>query len=67
MEYIQLQFNLGPAHMQKQIFDLECSMGKVRRKLFAEMQEVRKQYAQLLKEHEDLKLQIQEMSLVSQS
>jgi regulator of replication initiation timing len=67
MTSVQLQFDLGPINVQHQIAELEMSMGKVRRKLFAEMQEVKNQYAELLKEHEALKLQLQALSPLSQS
>lgn len=67
MTSVQLQFDLGPTHVQHQIAELEISMGKVRRKLFAEMQEVKNQYAELLKEHEAIKLQLQALSPLSRS
>ncbi len=63
MHQIQLEFNLDnlskeQAHLsilQKQIDDLNESMGKVRRKLFCEISELKKSYSELRKENHELK------------
>ena len=63
MEYVQLEFNVENktpeevwmSMMQKQI-DLVCeSAGKVRRKLFSEMGEMKKLYSELKQENQELK------------
>ncbi len=46
---------------QQQLNLMNESMGKVRRKLFAEIGEVKKLYANLLAENESLKLQIRQI------
>ena len=68
-EHIQLELNFQQKTseemtlclMQKQIDEMHESMGKVRRKLFGEMGEVKKAYAILLAEHEGLKSQLSAM------
>ena len=63
---IQLEFNLeslSPEQltlvtMQKQLEIMNDSMGKVRRKLFAELGEVKKMYQQMKMENDDLKSKI---------
>jgi hypothetical protein len=65
-EHIQLELNFQDktpeemtlSLMQKKIDEMSESMGKVRRKLFGEMGEVKKAYANLLVEHESLKTQL---------
>lgn len=65
----QLEFNfenkteqeLEILQMQKLIKDLDESMGKVRRKLFAEMGVLNKKFSELSKENEELKEKIREM------
>lgn len=60
---MQLEFNfdnktpeeLKLEEMQKQIDELNESMGKVRRKLFAEMGEIKKLYMEMKNENELLK------------
>lgn len=47
--------------MQKQIDEMNESMGKVRRKLFSQMGELNKRVDELLKENEDLKIILKEM------
>jgi len=62
-EAIQLELNIENktpeeirlSLMQKQIDQMNESMGKVRRKLFAEMGEMKKTYSQVQKENEELK------------
>lgn len=48
--------------MQKQLDAMHESMGKVRRKLFGEMGEMKKLYAALLAENENLKIKINSLS-----
>lgn len=63
MEAIQMQLNvLGKSDdelkyslIQQQIDAINESVGKVRRKLFAELGEVKKQHALLMIEHQELK------------
>ena len=63
MEDIQLEFNIENlphdecrvAQMQKQVDDICISMNKVRKKLFGELGEVKKQVAVLKKENEELR------------
>jgi archaellum component FlaC len=65
-EAIQLELNLENKTveelkldlMQKQLDQMSDSMGKVRKKLFAEMGEVKKLYAQAQREAEELKILI---------
>lgn len=66
---MQLEFNIenkSPEEMQlslmqKQIDEMCESMGKVRRKLFSEMGEMKKLYAGLQKENEELKTMLKEL------
>jgi hypothetical protein len=66
---IQLEFNFDGKtpeemtlyHMQKQIDKLCISMEKVRKKLFAEQGELKKQYLTLQQENDDLKSIVQEI------
>lgn len=66
---IQLEFNFDGKtaeemtlyHMQKQVDKLCGSMEKVRKKLFAELGEVKKQYVTLQQENEDLKSIVKEL------
>jgi len=53
----ELQFLL----MQQQIDNLADSMGKVRRKLFSELGEIKKLYFDVQKENEELKAKLQEL------
>ena len=63
---MQLEFNLESltpeqltlSIMQNQLHVMNESMGKVRRKLFAELGEVKKLYLQMKTENEDLKSKI---------
>ena len=65
-ESIQLELNLQAKSqeqmtfdtMQKQIDLMYESMGKVRRKLFGEMGEIKKKYADLEQQHELLKIKL---------
>jgi SNF2 family DNA or RNA helicase len=69
MVEIQLEFNMENKTseemqlfiMQKQIDLMTESMGKVRRKLFSEMGEMRKLYAELQKENAELKTMLKEI------
>ena len=47
--------------MQKQIDEMRESMGKVRRKMFAELGEVKKMHDTLIKEYADLKTSVSAM------
>lgn len=66
---VQLEFNIENKSseemqlslMQKQIDQMCDSMGKVRRKLFSEMSEMKKLYAGLQKENEELKTMLKEL------
>ncbi len=68
-EAIQLEFNIENKSseemqlslMQKQIDQMGESMGKVRRKLFSEMSEMKKLYVELQKENENLKQMLKEL------
>jgi len=70
MSTIQLEFNIKNESddelkfslMQKQISDMHESMGKVRRKLFSEMGEVKKLYEELKDENEKLRMKLKEMN-----
>jgi hypothetical protein len=63
MSYVQLEFKLKEnipdhlrfEHMQIQLDEMKSSMGKVRRKLFSEMDEMKKLYVELLHENERLR------------
>jgi len=63
MNAIQLEFNvenecytdLKVSLMQRQLIAMEDSVGKVRRKLFAEMGEIKKMYGEMKIENEKLK------------
>ena len=67
---IQLELNIDNKNpeemriylMQKQINEMNESMGKVRRKLFSEMGEMKKSYEELKKENENLKLMFRELT-----
>jgi len=67
-EAIQLEFNIENkssqdrqlSDMQKQINQISESMGKVRRKIFSEVSEVKKLCAELKKENEQLKSMLKE-------
>ncbi len=69
MDAIQLEFNLenkSPEDMQlysmqKQVDQMCESMGKVRKKLFAELGEMKKMYSSLKQENEDLKTILKEL------
>ena len=69
MNGIQLEFNVDNESesdvkfslMQKQIDVMNESMGKVRRKLFGEMSEMKKNYQELKNENEALKQQLKEI------
>lgn len=60
---VQLEFNMEDksseelqlSMMQKQIDQISISMDKVRRKLFAEIGEMKRLYAELQKENQELK------------
>ena len=68
MTAIQLEFNIDnktPVEMEihylrKQIAEMNDSMGKVRRKLFAEMTETKRICAEVQKENESLRAMIHE-------
>jgi L-lactate utilization protein LutB len=68
-EHIQLELNFQEktpeemtlSLMQKQINEMHESMGKVRRKMFAELGEVKKMHDRLIKEHADLQSSISAM------
>ncbi len=68
-EHIQLELNFQDktpdqmtlSLMQKQIDEMSESMGKVRRKMFAELGEVKKMHDRLIKEHADLQSSISTM------
>jgi hypothetical protein len=70
MNVIQLEFNIKNESddelkfslMQKQINDMHESMGKVRRKLFSEMGEVKKLYQELKVENERLRMKLKEIN-----
>ncbi len=70
MNDIQLELNLQDKSfeemtlisMQKQLDAMSESMGKVRRKLFGEMGEMKKLYAALFAENETLKLKLNELT-----
>jgi hypothetical protein len=67
---IQLEFNIDGKspeelrlhHMQLQINQMNESMGKVRRKLFSEVSEMKKLYVDLQKENEGLKSTLRKMN-----
>lgn len=69
MSALQLEFNLDNTSpeemqmtsMQKQIEEISISMDKVRKRLFAELSEVKKLYADLKKEHDDMKALFKEV------
>lgn len=69
MASIQLELNLDNKssekirldEIQNHIEEINKSMGKVRRKLFLEISEMKKLYADLLKENEELKTILKEM------
>jgi hypothetical protein len=69
MNAIQLEFNIKNENevdfrisfMQKQIDEMNESMGKVRRKLFSEMGEIKKSYSDLHKENEEMKKILQKL------
>ena len=69
MRAIQLEFNLDNetdseaklSYMQKQIDDMHESMGKVRRKLFAQVGEIQKEHYALKQENVELKKTLKEM------
>ena len=66
---VQLEFNIenrSPEEvqlsiLQKQIDQMCESMGKVRRKLFSEMSEIKKMYAELHQENQELKTMLKEL------
>lgn len=70
MDPIQLELNFQEKSfeemtlisMQKQLDAMSESMGKVRRKLFGEMGEMKKLYAVLFQENEQLKSQIRTLA-----
>jgi len=69
MNTIQLELNLNNESgsdlklftMQNQLDEMSDSMGKVRRKLFSEMGEMKKLYISLKNENEELKLKLRKM------
>jgi septation ring formation regulator EzrA len=69
MNAVQLKFNINNesnedfrfSSMQKQIDDMNESMGKIRRKLFSQMGDLKKICEVLRKENEKLKNVIKEM------
>lgn len=69
MECIQLELNFDNEseenvhlfNMQRQIDTLCGSMGKVRRRIFSELGEMKKMYADLLKENEVLRARINDL------
>jgi len=69
MDTIQLEFNIenkSPEElrlflMEKQIQEMNDSMGKVRRKLFSEMGEMKKLFYELQKETYELKMMLKEI------
>lgn len=73
MNAIQLEFDLKSEldsdkkldFMQKQIDELIESMGKVRKKLFSEMSEMKKVFNQIIIENQELKNSIEEMKNVN--
>lgn len=70
MHSIQLELNIeNKSHsdfqlesMQRQIDEMNSSMGKVRRKLFSELDQMKKLYATLLKENEELKVTVRKLN-----
>lgn len=68
MNEIQLEFNLNDAsetdvklaYMQKQLNEIAESMGKVRRKMFAELSEMKKILTDIKNENEQLRNQIKD-------
>ncbi len=68
MNELQLEFNLTDAsdsdvklsYMQKQIDAMSESMGKVRRKMFADLGEMKKQLLEMKAENELLRTQLRE-------
>ena len=67
MELIQLEFDLDDTEnqeifvIQKQIDQLNLSLGKARRKLFAEMSELKKLYNCVLEENQILKKLVEDL------
>ncbi len=69
MTNIQLEFNIEDKNpeeiklsiMQIQIDKLQESMGKVRRKMFSELSEMKSLYLQIQKENENLKNMLKEI------
>lgn len=69
MNAIQLEFNLENESetdvkhsiMQKQLDEMHESMGKVRRKLFSEMGEMKKLYICLKNENDELKRKLKDI------
>ena len=69
MSSVQLEFNIEDQSeseiklsiMQKQIDEMHESMGKVRRKLFSEMGEMKKLFAELQTENQNLKEMLKEL------
>jgi len=66
---IQLEFNLEDKtpeelkvyYLQKQIQEMNESLGKMRRRMFAEIGELKKVFAKVLSENELLKSQVKEL------
>ena len=69
MNAIQLEFNLDCenkedlkfSQMQKQINEMNDSMGKVRRKIFNEVGELKKLVYELKRENEELKVEVKRL------
>ena len=70
MSDLQLEFNIDKKSpeefqiylMQKQIDQMSDSLGKVRRRLFSEMGEMKKLYGELHKENLELKTIVKELT-----
>jgi regulator of replication initiation timing len=70
MTNIQLEFNINNVSdnemklsiMQKQIDQMSESTGKVRRKLFSEIGEMKKLYNELKMENQELKMKLREIN-----
>lgn len=68
-ESVQLEFNIENKSseemqlllMQKQIDQMSDSMGKVRRKLFSEMSEMKRLFSDLQRENQELKTMLKEI------
>lgn len=69
MGSVQLEFNLDGksdedvrfSHIQKQVDEMSVSVGKVRKRLFAELSEVKKLCADLVHQNEALKKELADL------